>query len=187
MALTQPRMAEVYEVVGTAGLKGYMGTDVEPVHGPDELVLLSWIPPDRIPPKQRAYVRRCTDRAARRAGLGRIRVRFFGPVRAGYKPDFFGRGFPPGTYPNGVTPGDQPMTIGILASLRGPVVEGAIAHEVGHVLRHQTVPAVVEDGILAEYRGGYAVFVPPRTVDRETDPGELEADAFAERLIGSPS
>lgn len=92
----------------------------------------SWVLEHRIPLEHRHYVRRRVDRAAKAAGLGRLRVRWFGPPINGG--DFR---LPPAPYfgglPGGVAPDGQPMTIALNADIRGEIVDYVIAHEIGHV------------------------------------------------------
>lgn len=108
----------------------------------------SWVPEHHIPRFHREYVRRRVDRAAKAAGLGQIRVRWFGPPINGG--DFRLPSAPfDGALFGGVAPDGQPMTIALNADIRGEAVDWVIAHEVGHVAQRLR-PDAPPSGELAE-------------------------------------
>jgi hypothetical protein len=122
-------------------LTGTQKIDMEPARKGD-VVLLSWVDEAEIPEAHRAYVRRHTDRAARRLGLEPIAIRWFGaPTSTSRRHcddcppgDFTGVAREDDTIPAGVTPYPTfPMTIALNAGLRGSAVKAVVAHEVRHV------------------------------------------------------
>ena len=174
-------------MIETLGIAGTAARDLEPSTEAGEAMLFSWVPDDRIPRRHRQAVRRNVDRVARSLGLGSIRVRYFGPASVGA--DFTGHAPEPGMVPGGVTPDDQPLTIGLLASLRGPALAAVIAHEVRHVYQLVTgtrQPSVTY-GVKAELLRNGVPFAALHAIPdgRPDDHAELDADDFAARYIGA--
>jgi Zn-dependent protease with chaperone function len=130
LALLPP--IEALPAVGLALDGMVLGRRIEIKAG--QILPLVWVPDDRIPPEHRAFVIHHADRAAQLAGLeGTVHVRWYEPAIGAA--DF---GFPAerdGEIPAGMSP-DLPMTIGLLASLRGELVPAVIAHEVRHLAQN---------------------------------------------------
>lgn len=121
----------------------------QPAASAGQMYFSSWVPDAKIPAGHRRTVRRTVDHAAARMGLGHVRIRYFGPAVNGG--DFWGIAPDADMVPAGVAPDDQPMTIGLNASLRGEAVSAVIAHELGH---------------LAQRRRGHVHGDPERDADR---------------------
>ena len=125
-----------------------------------DVLLYKYVEPDRIPVHVRKRARKYTDRLARELSLGHVRVRWMrhvasipppaprvvddgdGPVEVydldllGHdvaEADFYGVATEPGELRLGLAPPDQPDTIVLLHTLRGPVLAAVIAHEVRHL------------------------------------------------------
>lgn len=121
----------------TINLAATATTSLPPV-AKGELLLLGWVPDDDVPEQHRAYVRRETDKAAGRLGLGHVAVRYFDLPQPGRPPDFTWTAPDDEGIPLGVANGRvERMTIGILAGLRGAAVKAVIAHECRHVLQYE--------------------------------------------------
>jgi len=117
--------------------------------GQGRLVLVSWVPDEDIPPEHRAWVARHVERAATMAGiLGDVDVVWFAPASDGLG-DIAIPADPDGRPPAGCTNQALPNTIGLLATLRGPIVAQTIAHELRHVLQ-QNQRALLEDAAWIE-------------------------------------
>ena len=97
-----------------------------------------WVRSDTIPDEHRRFVNRHVGRLAGEHRLGTIYVRYFEIVPPSEGPwigEFTATVDEEGTLPAGVFVHDRPNTIGLLASLRGPGVPAAIAHEISHVIQ----------------------------------------------------
>lgn len=154
-------------------------TDLEASADAGEVVIMSWVPAERIDPRHRAYVERCAKHAARELGLGPIRVRYFGP-RTGIG-DFWGLAPEPDVIPGGVAPDDLPMTIGILYSLRGDAVRHVVRHEVAHVaqLIERGTYHVPRRVVAAGMRDDELIVATVPIVHPAGPDGEADADRFA--------
>lgn len=94
----------------------------------DQVVAYSFIPETRIPPEHVRFVRRHLKRLCREAGLGPVRLRWYGPAVG--TPDFWLRITGPDILVGGMS---GRAGIAILAGLRGDALINAIAHEVQHL------------------------------------------------------
>jgi hypothetical protein len=133
-----------------------------PAMSKGDVMLLSWVDEATIPAAHRGYVRRHADRAASRHNLGRVRIRWFAlateraamrvfqeaairairqlgvnivdplPPNDIFRDVFYFVAEADGDEPGGVTHPRMPMTIGLHADIRGPIVKAIVAHEVRH-------------------------------------------------------
>lgn len=121
-----------------------------------QILSLSWVPDQDVPLAHRSFVRRHVDRAAGILSLGPIRVRWFELARSGAG-DFPFVALRDDELPAGVTPHPgYPMTIALLASLRGEAVVGVAVHEVRHVWQNLLRERLAEETFLEDDAGAFA-------------------------------
>lgn len=115
---------------------GTVDKSIDPSLGQGEIVFLSWVPEERIPPLHRKYVRRHVDRLARENGLPPVTIKWFGPPLNGG--DFWGVAPFAAAMPGGVAPSDMENTVAFHYALRGAdVLLPVIAHEICHLVQRR--------------------------------------------------
>lgn len=131
---------------------------------PGETLWHRWFPYERVPRKHLAYVAKHSDAAARLLGLdpAEIRVGFFAPLLLGTPHDEVM------DYPFVATElGEEVLgfvlrrwrtTLALNVGLRGPIVAGALAHEIRHVQQNRLAPWTGTLSPIADYELDAAEF-----------------------------